>query len=124
MHAILDSPITRPGCQVDERWAGRTAVLTVSGVLDMLTSGDLDVAIASTLAEKPDALVVDISAVRFLGSHGMNALVGAHFRAGTEVKFLVVAAGPATARPLNLTGIDSVIAVCPTLGGAMIGLAA
>jgi hypothetical protein len=54
----------------------------------------------------------------------MNALVAAHFRAGAEVRFLVVAAGATTARPLNLTGIDNVIAICPTLGGAMIGLAA
>ncbi|CAN5441578.1 hypothetical protein BH09ACT8_BH09ACT8_00680 [soil metagenome] len=124
MFSSLDSPITQSGCQIDERWAGRTAVLSVTGVLDMLTSSHLDTAIASVLAEQPDAVVVDITGVNFLGSHGMNALVAAHFRAGADIRFLVVAAGPVTARPLTLTGLDEVIAIRPTLGGAMIGLAA
>ena len=115
MFSSRDSPIPQSGCQIVERWAGRTAVLAVSGVLDMLTSGDLDTAIDGILAERPDALVVDISDVSFLGTHGMNALVSAHFRAGSDVSFRVVAAGPITARPLTLTGIDEIIAIRPSM---------
>jgi anti-sigma B factor antagonist len=125
MFISVDSlSITQPGCQIDERWAGRTAVLSVSGVLDMVTHVELDRAIADVLAERPEALVVDITGVNFLGSHGMNALVAAHYRSGSDIPFRVVATGPVTARPLTLTGIDEIISVRPTLRGAMIGLAA
>jgi anti-sigma B factor antagonist len=117
MLSAHDPPITRY-CTIDEQWTGRTAVLSVSGVLDMLSAGDLDVAITGALAERPDALIVDITDVNFLGCHGMNALVAAHYRAGVGVRFRVVAAGKTT-RPLTLTGIDDFVAVRPTLDGAL-----
>jgi anti-sigma B factor antagonist len=62
--------------------------------------------------------------VDFLASHGMGVLVPTHHRVGADVNFLVVADGPATARPLTLIGITEIIAVFPTLGQALVNLAA
>jgi anti-anti-sigma factor len=99
-------------------------VLSVSGDLDMLTADSLAEAVDRVLTQHPASLVIDLSDVNFLASHGMNVLLSAHFRAGSDTSVVVVADGPLTARPLTLVGITDIIAICPTLDGALSGLAA
>jgi anti-sigma B factor antagonist len=113
-----------PDCTVDETWTGRTVVLSVSGSLDMLTSPNLEIAVDSALSKGPSALIVDLTDVDFLASHGMGVLVATHHRVGADVAYLVVADGPATARPLTLIGISEIIDIYPTLSQALVGLAA
>lgn len=69
------SPVT---CVIGEEWVGRVAVLSVSGVVDMLTAPQLEEAITTSLGKTPAALVVDLTDVEFLASAGMGVLVGAH----------------------------------------------
>jgi anti-anti-sigma factor len=57
-------------------------------------------------------LVVDLSGVDFLGSAGLTALVAAYEEAGSRTVLRVVATSSATARPLQLTGLDQEIPVC------------
>ena len=113
-----------PDCTVGEKWTGHAVVLSVSGTLDMLTSQNLEIAVDSALSKSPAALIVDLTDVDFLASHGMDVLVATHHRLGADVAFLVVADGPATARPLALIGITEIITVFPTLGQALVNLAA
>ncbi len=106
-------------CVVTERWVERVAVVAVSGVVDMLTSPQLETAIDSALAQQPAGVVIDFTDVEFLASAGMGVLVAAHDKAGSEVMFSVVADGPATSRPLKLVGIADIVSLYPSLNEAL-----
>lgn len=119
----MDQPIAvNSGCVINEEWTGRTVVVSVSGVLDMLTSPQLDAAITAVLQKDPSKLVVDLTDVDFLASAGMGVLVVARDRADGNVRFGVVANGPATSRPLKLVGLADAIGLYPTLDEALAGL--
>lgn len=111
-------------CSVSVSWTTGTAVLAVGGTLDMLTASKLRAAIATATAERPAAVIVDLTEVDFLASHGMRVLIEAHDGTGPETVFLVVADGPVTARPMKLIGLTELMTVYPTLGDALLGLAA
>lgn len=100
-------------------WVDRTAVLSVGGDVDALTAPDLAEAIFAVQAEQPSAVIVDFSDVEFLASAGMTVLVNAHQELTPEARFLVVAEGPGTSRPLKLMGLDSLFALYPTLAAAL-----
>ena len=122
-HSIASEAVTAAaGCTVEQAWSGRTAVLSVAGTLDMLTANTLQDGVESTLGARPSALIVDLTAVEFLGSAGMSALITAADAAGGDIQFAVVAHGPVTARPLTLTGITEIIAVYPTLRDAQLAV--
>ena len=106
-------------CVVTETWVDRTAVVSVSGVVDMLTSPQLETSINAALDQRPAGVVIDFTDVEFLASAGMGVLVAAHDKAGSEVAISVVADGPATSRPLKLVGIADIVALFPTLDEAL-----
>jgi len=101
------------------RWVERVAVVSVSGVVDMLTSPQLETAIDGALERQPTGMVIDFTDVEFLASAGMGVLVAAHDKAGSEVAFSVVADGPATSRPLKLVGIAEIVNMYPSLEEAL-----
>lgn len=109
-------PVT---CVIGEEWVGRVAVLSVSGVVDMLTAPQLEEAISASLSQTPTALVVDLTDVEFLASAGMGVLVGAHDQLPADVKFGVVADGPVTSRPLKLVGIADIVDLSTTRDEAL-----
>lgn len=90
---------------------GQTAVLAVSGDIDMVTAPEFEKALLTALRDRPATLVVDLGGVDFLGSAGLTALVAAQQEAGGRTSLRVVAASSATARPLQLTGLDQEIKV-------------
>ncbi|BBX52430.1 MULTISPECIES: STAS domain-containing protein [Mycobacteriaceae] len=106
-------------CVVTERWVDRVAVVSVSGVVDMLTSPQLETAIDTALDQRPAGVVVDFTDVEFLASAGMGVLVAAHDKAGSDVTLRVVADGPATSRPLKLVGIADIVSLHPNLDEAL-----
>jgi len=110
-------------CETNERWIDRIAVVSVSGVVDMLTAPQLEGAIRTALGKEPAALVVDFTAVDFLASAGMGILVAINDEVGA-VKFCVVADGPATSRPLKLLGIADIIPLYATVDEATTALGA
>ena len=109
-------PVT---CVIDEQWVGRVAVLSVSGVVDMLTAPALEEAITVSLSKTPAALIIDLTDVEFLASAGMGVLVGAHDQLPEGVKFAVVADGPVTSRPLKLVGIADIVDLFQTRDEAL-----
>ncbi len=120
--SAANSVATAPnaGCVISEEWGGRTVVIAVSGVLDMLTSPQLEASITAALGKSPSAMIVDLSDVDFLASAGMGVLVAARDLAADKVKFGVVASGPATSRPLKLVGLAELIGLHPTLDEARV----
>jgi anti-sigma B factor antagonist len=110
------------GCVISEEWFGRTVVLGASGVIDMLTSPQLEVSIATSLEKNPTAIIVDLTDVDFLASAGMGVLVAARDQASQEIGFGVVASGPATSRPLKLVGLAEIVGLYSTLDEARAAL--
>lgn len=98
------------------------AVLTVGGEIDLLTAPALQEAIDGVVAEGPTALVIDLSAVGFLASAGLKLLALTHEKISEWAQFAVVARGPATRRPIHLTGLDKTFSVYPTLDDALTGM--
>jgi anti-sigma B factor antagonist len=126
-NVVVDSHIASAahgGCVVSEKWTGPTVVISVVGVLDMLTAPQLKEVIAASLPKNPSTIIIDLSEVDFLASAGMGVLVEARERADGTMRFGVVADGPATSRPLKLVGLADMIGLHPTLDEARSALSA
>jgi anti-anti-sigma factor len=95
------------------------AVLKVGGDIDLATVPALEAAIEEALIPKPTGLVIDLSEVGFLASAGLQALVATHNNVSPSAHFAVVANSAATSRPIQLTGLDQIFALYPTLGEAL-----
>ncbi|MBE1550635.1 anti-anti-sigma factor [Mycobacterium sp. OAS707] len=111
-------------CTIKRRRVDEIEVLSVAGVVDMLTTSQLEEAIATAAKDSPRGVVVDLGAVDFLASAGMGALVAAREELPADILFAVVADGPATSRPLKLVGIADVVGLHATLDEALAALAA
>ena len=96
-------------------------VVEVAGDVDTTTAPALVQAADEALAEEPPVLVVDLSRVEFLASPGLTALLTIHRNAGTGTAVRIVAAGRATLRPIQLTGLESSLSLFPTREAALAG---
>lgn len=112
-------PDRTPPIVVGEQWYDTTVVISCSGIIDMLTATSLERAITAALDKQPAALIVDLTAVDFLASHGMGVLVGADDRLSADQRFAVVADGPATSRPMTLIGLADQLSMYATLEAAL-----
>jgi anti-anti-sigma factor len=110
------------GCVINEEWIGRTVVVSASGVVDMLTSPQLEASITTSLTKNPSAIIIDLSNVEFLASAGMGVLVAARDQTASDIGFGVVASGPATSRPLKLVGLADIVGLYATLDEARAAL--
>jgi anti-sigma B factor antagonist len=98
------------------------SVVSVSGEIDLVTAPALEQAIGAVVADGPTALVIDLSGVDFLGSVGLKILAATYEKLANAAEFGVVAHGPATKRPIHLTGLDKTFALYPTLDEALTGV--
>jgi anti-anti-sigma factor len=99
---------------------GRTAVIRVSGALDLALAPKLRQFVDRALRHGPELVVVDLTDVDFLASAGMATLVEANRLCRPAVGLHVVAAGRRTMRPLELTRLTDELVVFPTLSAAMV----
>jgi anti-sigma B factor antagonist len=105
---------------VQQHRIGTVVVLAVRGDIDMITVPRLAEAIDDGAAlDGTTALIVDLSEVDFLGSAAMTALIHSHRKVAAAKRFLVVADGPATSRPLKVMGLDTELVLYPTLDEAV-----
>jgi anti-anti-sigma factor len=90
-------------------------IVRVSGELDLATTPLLE----ETLADASgDRLVIDLSGCTFLDSAGIRTLVAtARDRSGAR-RLRVVTADPGIVRLLEITGVDTLIHVHPTIDAA------
>ncbi|BBX84027.1 STAS domain-containing protein [Mycolicibacterium aubagnense] len=113
-----------PSCAVEQSQIGAVSVVTVSGTVDMLTAPQLESALSTVAIGAAQAVVVDLSAVDFLASAGMGALVAAHAELAPAVRLVIVADGPTTSRPLKLVGIADLIELFATRDEALAAVTA
>ncbi|QZT55863.1 STAS domain-containing protein [Mycolicibacterium austroafricanum] len=109
--------------QFTEHQIDGVLVVAAVGAVDMLTAPQLQEAINAALDRQPTGVVVDLTAVDFLGSAGMQVLMTTRRQLEGTVKFAVVADGPATSRPLKVTGIADYVDLFSTLDVALRNLA-
>jgi anti-sigma B factor antagonist len=103
---------------------GAVVVLTVDGAVDALTVPRLRDALGRAF-DRLDGriLVVDLTAVRFLGSAGLRALAEGATEAtrhrGAEPLRVVVDHNRPVIRPLEIVGLDGVLALYHDVGAAL-----
>jgi anti-sigma B factor antagonist len=107
---------------VTDRRVGGALVITATGEVDIATGPKLQAALTSGIHTADVARVVlDLSAVTFLGSRGLVALVDAAAEAGRLDKRFRIAVGNQhpVYRVLEVTGLDKELAVYKTLDEAL-----
>lgn len=87
-----------------------TVVISVMGEIDLLTVPLLATEIAMAFAERIVTLVIDLSRVTFFGVAGAHVLATAASQAGAAgAQLVVVNAGAAAARVLQVTGLGDLL---------------
>jgi anti-anti-sigma factor len=95
-------------------------IVTVTGEVDMSTVQVVQEELAEQLDRRPAALIIDLGAVSFFGSAGINTLLDVHLNAvqsGTEV--VLITTQSVVLRPLQLTGVAELFSIHPTLRDAL-----
>lgn len=83
-------------------------IVTVSGDLDISNAGALEAVVSSVAAKRPDRLVFDLSALRFMDSAGIAVLIGATATVGSVH---LRDPSPAVRRVVELTGLGDVLSI-------------
>lgn len=97
-------------------------MLAVDGVVDLATAPSLEEILTQLIDESPPGLIMDLTAVSFLASVGLRILAETHEKLGGAGRFAVVASGPVTARPIQLTKLDDFLALYATVDDAVAAL--
>jgi anti-sigma B factor antagonist len=114
-------PVDSPDATVSVHHEGDAVVVEVAGEVDLLSAPRLRDAVMAALADRPPVVVVDLLKVGFLGSSGLAALMEAQQQTGEHTQLRVVADGPVTLRPLQVTALDRHLAVYSTREDALAG---
>lgn len=117
-HARESGDVPGSGLTIAVDRKDELVVLTVRGSIDILTVPQLAGAVREAMSGVPAGLIIDITAVDFLSSAGMAALVTAHENIAPLGRFAVVADGPATDRPMRLVGLHETIVMYSTVDEA------
>jgi len=99
--------------RVTSRTQGEHIILALAGEIDLYTAPRLQTELTAALAASNTAqIVVDMSAVDFCDSTGMNVLLAAHRLAGEKGGDLTLAAPrPPVRKILEVTGLQSVFTI-------------
>jgi anti-sigma B factor antagonist len=108
--------------RVDVDRTADATVISVSGELDLASSGGLEDTFVDLGDSKPTFIILDLSEVEFMDSAGLAVVVRAHQRAQSSgTRFALVTGSPQVRRLLSLTRMDERMTVAQTseelLGG-------
>jgi anti-sigma B factor antagonist len=91
---------------IEISYDGDTAIITLSGELDLATAPLFSAQFERTAAKKRSAVVVDLSQLEFMDSTGLRSLLMAHEHCETSRQpFAVVPGGRQVARLLEITRV-------------------
>jgi anti-sigma B factor antagonist len=117
-------PDPRQSLQVRHQIVDGAVVIHAIGDVDMATRGLLDrqLKTAETKVAPPAPVVLDLTGVVFLASMGLSLLVEHHERcAESGSRLVVVATDRAVLRPMQITGLDELLTIVPTVQAALTG---
>jgi anti-sigma B factor antagonist len=95
------------------------SVVSIGGEIDLSTAPAFEAAISGALDKDPPVLVIELSDVSFMASVGLRILAATHEKVGKSGQVAIVANNAATSRPMQLTGLDKVMSMYPTLDDAL-----
>jgi anti-anti-sigma factor len=111
---------------VDRDIRPEAVVVRAKGEVDSSTAAEftarLDAALSEAAKQASRLLIVDLQALTYFGSAGLNAVLECHrqgVKAGTSVR--LVADNGLVVRPIEVTNLDSVLKLYPTLAEALEG---
>lgn len=96
-------------------------VLEVRGDIDLTEAGAISARTHELLCGPARMVVLDLSEVRFMGSHGLSTVVQAHRTATeqrTELRGVTGRANRAVIRPVRMTGLDRLFVWFPSVDEA------
>lgn len=112
--------------RVDYEVRPQAVLLQAKGEVDSSTAGELvsalDAALQQAGTQPARLLIIDLQGVTYFGSAGLNAVLDCHrqgLQAGTSVR--LVADNGLVVRPIEVTNLDSVLELYPTLPDALQG---
>jgi len=95
-------------------------VVAVRGEVDMCTASLVAAELVAQVNRRPAAVVVDLRAVTFFGSTGINVLLEVYGRAlNRKVAIHVIATRPCILKVLQVTGTDHIFAIHAELPAAL-----
>ena len=98
---------------ITEHHCGDAEIVVITGDIDMSTSPQVWEALHRCLATHVALLMVDLTAVTFLGSSGLKLLARTARAPYTALR--VAAHQRAVLRPIQITGLDQVLALFDTV---------
>jgi anti-anti-sigma factor len=111
---------------VDRDVRPEAVIVRAKGEVDSSTASEFTVRLTAALQEAANQasrlLIIDLQALTYFGSAGLNAVLDCHrqgLKAGTSVR--LVADNGLVVRPIQVTNLDSVLELYPTLGEALEG---
>ena len=94
-----------------------TSLLAVEGDLDLASAPSLKWALADVQSADSRHVVVDLSKVGFIDSTALGVLVGAQRALDPGVRLAIACAEENVLRIFELTGLDGMFEIVPTLAG-------
>lgn len=96
-------------------------VVRIGGELDLLTVPDLRAGVASATERTTGPVVIDLTGVGFLSSAGLQLLVSVNTDLAAEHRTLGLVTGDnrPVVRPLQVTGLDQLLALHHDLAAAL-----
>jgi anti-anti-sigma factor len=111
---------------VDRDVRPEAVVVRAKGEVDSSTASEFTARLTAALQEAANQasrlLIIDLQALTYFGSAGLNAVLDCHrqgVKAWTSVR--LVADNGLVVRPIQVTNLDSVLELYPTLGEALEG---
>jgi anti-sigma B factor antagonist len=111
--------VTHPQIEIQSNEQSGSAVLTVSGEVDLATAPALHTALLAMMERGSAKLVVDMAEVTFMDSSGLSALLAARDTGGEECEMVLVVGPGMVRRLLDTTAIGTLFTVVETLDGAL-----
>lgn len=97
----------------------RTSVISVEGELDLATAPSLKGMLLSAMHTGASGLIVDLSLTAFMDSTALGVLIGVSRGLDADTRLAIVCARPNVLKIFELTGLDGMFAIFPTLDEAL-----
>ncbi|MGE4328010.1 MAG: STAS domain-containing protein [Pseudodonghicola sp.] len=102
---------------------GDTRIVTVNAErIDAAVAIQFKEDMRTETASAPDRVILDLSAVKFIDSSGLGAIVAAMKQLGDERRLDLAGLTPLVDKVLRLTRMDTVFTLFPSIDEAMVGL--
>lgn len=105
-----------------EQLENGTPVVSVTGEVDLATAPALERTLLEAAEDRTGGVIVDLSDCSFFDSRGLTALLATRARlARANRELALVLANPSVAKIFEITGLDQLFEIYPSLGLAVAG---